>query len=143
MNRRLDWPEQMAAAVHIATVRPFEWGVQDCALFTCNVVLAMTDTDLAARFRGKYTTPHGAYRLLKKICGGGLSELAEQMAKKHGCAEVPWTFARRGDVVLIPVSSGENSEALGICDGQHTLVANRDGGLLRLPISQALKVWRI
>lgn len=48
------------------TDREAEWGTFDCALNCADMVLAITGIDLAAQFRGMYTTEEGAFQELAK-----------------------------------------------------------------------------
>ena len=58
----------------------FAWGTNDCCLFVCDVILAMTGTDLGEDYRGEYSTAEEAAALISEATGGGgVEELAEQI----------------------------------------------------------------
>ena len=136
------WEARLREAVEAAREKPFEWGTNDCALFAADCVRAMTGTDLAAAFRGKYTTASGARRALMRFGEGSLE--ATVMAVL-GEPIVP-TLARRGDVVLFqsfpPGAPPDGIEALAVCLGE---VAASPGpqGLTYVPMSEWLKAWRV
>ena len=135
MNPRLsDWETRlhdylasMANAEHV-------YGVSDCALFASGAVLAMTNCDPAAEFRGKYKTELGAARVLRKIGAGDLESTFDAKFTEIGPA-----FAQRGDLIW----DGEN---VGVCFGAFAFfMGAQDGenGLVRLPRTEFVKAWRV
>lgn len=141
LQRREDWPERLHVFLQERKGRAFEWGVNDCALLLCDAVLAMTDVDLAAEFRGKYSTELGAARAMKRFANGGVKELAEKIAADFGIEEIPVLMARRGDAVMVLTDMGP---ALGIAglDGVSALFAG-PGSIRVALLRDALKAWRI
>lgn len=132
MTRYLDWQSRMAAVVQARLHVPFAWGTNDCAMFAADVVQAITGTDLAAEYRG-YSTEGGAAKILKR--SGGLEGLATK-ALGEPCAALT---ARPGDVGLV-VNAGR--DCLGVCTGATWHVPG-EHGLLALPLSDAVKSWRV
>lgn len=80
---------------------PFEWGVNDCCLFTADAVLAMGGPDLAERVRGKYHTEIGAKRVLSKTFKSGLNGVLSGILPT-----IDKEFAQRGDIVLFESELG-------------------------------------
>jgi hypothetical protein len=122
--------------------KPFEWGMNDCALFTCDCIQALTGTDVATEFRGNYIDEKSAFKIMKKIAGSPTVEaVADYVTKQFEMPEVKPLLAQRGDVVLIEGSEGL---ALGIVhmDGIHAVFVSPDG-LKKLPVRQALRAWRV
>lgn len=111
---------------------PFEWGRNDCCLFTVDAVLAMTGVDHGARFRG-YDSALGAERLLK--ANGGVRGLAIEAWGEP----VSVAFAAVGDPVLI---LNEGRELLAVCNGTCAIAAGPDG-VVALDMSAALAAWKI
>lgn len=136
LKRIKDWPEALASEMARVQNMPFEWGKNDCCLFACNAVKAITGKDLARSFRG-YKTRNEAFDLIKSF--GGIGKLAESVAKKYSIPEIDPLLARRGDVCLLDAGRGET---LGICVGD-TIVAPGDKGLVGFPLMQGLRAWRI
>lgn len=96
----------------------FTWGATDCCMFSADAVLAITGVDPVAEFRGRYTTPGGAARALKRYGAGTLEATIGAKFPVVGCA-----FARRGDLVRV-------DEAIGVCIGAHAVLVGderRDG----------------
>ena len=139
--RREDWPERLHGVIAAARERPFAFGSHDCCLFACDCVLAMTDEDPAAWFRGQYENAETAADAMRRFAGGGLVETAEAITGHMQMPEVAITHAQRGDVVLAERADGW---ALGIVDfdGMSALFA-APVGLVRLPLSAPARAWRV
>jgi hypothetical protein len=136
MKRHDDWEALLDKHFAETQTCAQRWGVDDCAIRACNAVLAITGVDLAADFRGTYSTELGAARAIKKFCGGGLEQLAEKIAQQYGIDEAPVFCARRGDVVL----TRGDQPALGIValDGW-TVKTTAEGYTLE----NCKRAWRI
>lgn len=150
MTRFPDWPDRLHAFLDAANSRRFSWGRHDCALFACDAALAITGDDLAAPLRGRYETALGAARALKRFAGGELAETAEKIAADHGIAEVPVTFAQRGDIALVDADLPEDADdrgairhALAVVMAGHLFAPHLEQGLTVLPLSAAKRVWAV
>jgi hypothetical protein len=123
--------------------KPFEWGINDCCLFPANAIQAISGVDLADDFRGKYSDETSAFALIKSLTGGStVADAAAYCAHKHELAGYQHPLmAKRGDLVVI-----KNGDAL-ICglvhlNGRHVITVSTNG-LVRLPISNVVRAWRI
>ena len=130
-----DWPQRLSAHFEEWKQRPFEQGVTDCGHFAADAVVAVTGVDVYQAFRGKYSTPLGYAKILKKLKFNSISAFCDSHAE---CVSV--LFARRGDIVLR--FEGEN-EALGVCDGSHSMFLDNNGGLVKVPTDSCVFAWRI
>jgi len=130
--RRTDWQARLSEFARERSAMPFEWGRNDCCLFTVDAVLAMTGVDHGARFRGYYTEL-GAGRLLK--ANGGVRGLATEAWGEP----VPVAFAAVGDPVLM---LNEGRELLAVCNGTCAIAAG-PVGVVALDMSAALAAWKI
>ena len=141
MRRRADWEARLFEFLDQAATRPYTWGVHDCCMFTCDAVWAITGTDPAAPFRGRYADRNSAYRELRRFGGGGLRETAEKIADAHGCPKIRVENAQRGDVVLM---DGGGGLTLGFMDllGLHVLSVMAVG-YAAVEVSRGLAAWRI
>lgn len=134
MTRVLDWEARLSAYLLSVRDRPFEWGVHDCALHVANAVLAITEADIAAEFRGKYSTDAGSLRALKRFGAGTLEATVD--------AKLPAiepAFAQRGDLVM-------RAGMLGVCIGANAaFVGEEDGvpGLVEFPRREWQKAWAV
>lgn len=122
----------------------FAWGVSDCALFVCDGIQAMTGTDVAGEFRGKYSDQAGAVATIKSVTGGSTVEdaavyIAQQNAMKEWGGPL---YAQRGDAVLF--DTPDQGPALGLLylDGKSALFVGRNG-LQRMPAKKCRRAWRV
>lgn len=129
-----DWRARLEAYFRQVGREPFAWGRHDCALFLAGAVEAMTGEDYAAPFRGRYKTPLGAQRVLRKEGFESLAAVASAHLK-----EIPPAAARVGDGALVRV---EGIEALGVVQGPRVrvLTENYAGLVSRAFITRAFEV---
>lgn len=134
MRRYPDWQERLTAYLASVAHRPLEPGVHDCALFAANAVLAMTGTDLAAAWRGRYRTLRGGQRVLR--AAGYADHIA--LAASH-FAEMPAAYARPGDLAVV---DGPHGPALTVVQGRgvYVLTPSGLGTLSLLTAKRAFKV---
>ncbi|MCH8196464.1 MAG: hypothetical protein IH904_00135 [Proteobacteria bacterium] len=140
MIRRFeDWPARLGDALAAAAGTPFEFGKHDCCLAVCDVILAITGTDLAADYRG-YEGEAEALAVLRKH--RGVVGIMEATAARHAIPEVPPGLAQRGDMVII---DKDGDKALAIVDmtGSRVAAAARAGGWAPRPVSCIERAWRI
>lgn len=131
LSRYPDWQSRLQAAVAARQREPFAWGSQDCCLFVCDCIEAMTGHDPAADVRG-YHTAREAAELVQRL--GGMRAIG---ASRFG-AEIAPALAQVGDVGLV---EQDGRESLALCGGSHW-VAVGEGGLVALPMNAALAAWR-
>lgn len=131
MVKRHNWASAMFGVMTDHQGRSFEWGVNDCCLFVARTIDAMTGGDVEARISVVYRDERSAFALMAKH--GGLFETAT-----HFLGEPTEERAVRGDAVGF---DGGEGQALGICIGS-TIVAMGKAGLMSLPRSAILKVWK-
>ena len=130
ITRLADWRPRLVAYLEEVRARPFGYGSHDCALFAAGAVMAMTGTDLASDYRGRYGSLKEGLKL------AGTSHL--RILRQH-FEEVPTAFAGVGDLAMI----GEiGFPALGIFEGEHILVLREDG-LGLMPRAAATQAWRV
>lgn len=134
-TRRPGWERRLAEAISAARDRPFRWGRHDCATFAFDLRRALAGGhDVAALWRGRYTTARGAARVMRRLgwqsleaAGGDL--LGEPLPSVH--------LAQRGDLVLANTGLG-----FGICLGARA-AGIAPSGLVLVPISACTLAWRI
>ena len=131
--RRGDWQMRFAEFAKARARMPFEWGKNDCCLFTVDAVLAMTDFDHGADFRGRYSTALEAERIVRQR--GGVRQLATEAWGEPAST----LMAAVGDPVLL-VNDGR--ELLAVCNGTSALAAGAEGVVV-LGMDAALAAWKI
>lgn len=130
--RRADWQIQLSEFARTHARMPFEWGRNDCCLFTVDAVQAMTGIDHAARFRG-YSTALAAARVVEQQ--GGIRQLA---IDAWGPPVSP-LLAGVGDVVMV---INEDRELLAVCNGA-TAIGPGPEGLAVMDMAAAVAAWKI
>lgn len=127
---------------------PFAWGTNDCCLFPADAIQAFTGVDLAADFRGKYSTEWGALALIKTVTGGStVEDAAAYCARKHGLVE--WVrggrpaplFAQRGDLVVLN-DDGNLIAGVVHLKGTHAVTVGAEG-LKLLSIRAIKRAWKV
>ncbi|WP_295560634.1 hypothetical protein [uncultured Sphingomonas sp.] len=134
MQRHAGWETALHDYLAALSGAVFVWGRLDCALFAAGAVEAMTGVDPAADFRGRYSTPNGAVRALRRY---GAGTLEATIAARFG--EIRTAFARRGDLVLV-------DGMVGVCVGADAVfIGETDGeaGLVRFPRTSWQKAWAV
>jgi hypothetical protein len=136
LTRREDWPSRLAAAIEDACDKPFRWGLHDCGLFAGACVLAMTDVDPVAEFRGQYHDEDGARATMLAIAGGGLRAV---WSRALGPAMNNVRMAHRGDVALVEVGG---VEVTGIVAGARVACLT-EAGVAMIPAHRIVAAWRV
>ena len=144
LTRFEDWSSRLEAAIDAARGAPTGYapGENHCCLFSGDLVLAMTGTDVMAWFRGRYKNERGAYLALKRHAGAGLEKTVEKISVEFQVPEVPVNYAQRGDWVLHDEAHTHDLGA-GICVGSRFVTVLHPAGVVFLPMSKALRAWRI
>jgi hypothetical protein len=128
------WEQVFAAAIIEARRRPFAWGSHDCATWAFDLRRDLTGgPDHAALWRGRYRTPGGCKRVLRRLGWGSLEEGGRALL---GAPMETVLLARRGDLAL-----GGDPEAFGVCIGARVAFVAPQG-LVTLPLSSCRLAWR-
>lgn len=154
MNRYSDWHGRLDRFLIANRMTPFEWGAWDCSLWVASAIEAMTGVDIAADFRGKYSTAAGAIKIVLSFSAEASSEqlvpsdpgpawgpmlaaMASAIAMSHQMTEVKPLMAQRGDMVA-------TSQCLGLValTGHQVLVVP-DSGFHLVDISNIVRAWRV
>lgn len=139
MTRRVrEWETMLNALRDAVADRPFAWGRWDCARWGAAAVEAQTGADFYAPFLGRYSSARGAARALRKF-GHGTLEATFTAALGEPVAPA---FGGNGDIVLTAGDAIPGAR-IGVAraDGWADVVG--DAGLVRLPRSDWLKVWKV
>ncbi|MBL9046805.1 MAG: hypothetical protein JNK34_05755 [Tabrizicola sp.] len=133
--RSADWRTSLLAFVAEARHRTLVYGEYDCALFAAEAVRVMTGLDLAAPFRGRYTTLEGGLRVLRRH--GFADHVALARAELETIAVAA---AMPGDLAVFAV---DPVPALGVVQGAAVYVLGRNGGLGLMPLTEAVEAFRV
>ena len=136
ITRFEDWPSRLFGLIESRRHAPFAWAKNDCCLFACDAVLAMTGVDPAAPFRG-YESKEEAEALIAEY--GTLEDLVADRCREMNFAEQPPAMAQRGDLALF---DNDGNPALGICVGAEVAFPGRTGIAL-IPVGCCRRSWRV
>lgn len=127
------------------SVMPFAWGTNDCAMFTADGIEAQTGTDIAAAFRGKYSSEAAALVAIRDVTEGGKT-IADALAwccAKAGIPERTYPLmAQRGDPVIVDGGAAGLQSGLVGLNGSTVLVPG-DAGLRTLSIMAVKRSWSL
>lgn len=116
---------------------PFEWGVHDCGVgLVGSLTKAIVGEDKASKFKGRYKTASGAYRVVKSEGFENLGDLAASILTEIHPSEV-----QIGDIAAIP-DGGALKYALGVVNGDRVLVL-REEGLGTVDLSETKRAFRV
>jgi hypothetical protein len=135
MARVDNWERLLAAAIDTARAEPFVWGVHDCPTFAFETRMILTGgEDIAALWRGRYTTALGGERVMRRL---GWSSLEEMGCALLGEPRPTVLLAGRGDIVLAHTGLG-----FGVCTGAQAVGMAPDG-LETVPLTSCRLSWPI
>ena len=135
MTRVDHWERLLAAAIDTARAKPFVWGVHDCPTFAFEVRMILTGgEDIAALWRGRYTTALGGARVMRRLRWASLEDMGRTLLGEPRPAVL---LAVRGDIVLADTGLG-----FGICTGA-SAVGMAPEGLVTVPLSCCQLAWPI
>lgn len=129
------WQARLVAYLAATARAEFSLGLMDCALHGASALEAMTGVDLAAPYRGRYTTFRGGLRVLRK--DGYADHIA--LATAHLRTREAGQTARPGDLAVVETDEGP---ALGVVQGQ-SIYLRAPSGLALLPVAQATTVFEV
>jgi hypothetical protein len=134
MIRRHDWLERLHTFLANSTVDTFEWGRNDCVLFTARCVEELTGENPLASILANWTDEDSAKAALE-IYGG----LRAATTSVLGPPMDNPLFAQRGDVALTEV---RGREFLAIHLG-YQLIGLSSVGLVHIPTNHVQCVWAV
>jgi hypothetical protein len=128
-----NWERLLAAAIDTARARPFIWGLHDCPTFAFETRMILTGgEDIAALWRGRYTTALGGERVMRRLGWDSLEEMGRALLGETRPAIL---LAGRGDIVLADSGLG-----FGICTGA-SAVGMAQEGLVTVPLTSCRLAW--
>ncbi len=135
MPRIEHWERRLAEAIDTARANPFVWGIHDCPTFAFQTRATLTgDEDVAALWRGRYTTALGGQRVMRRLGWGSLEEMGRALLGEPRPAVL---LAQRGDIVLADTGLG-----FGICIGA-SAVGMAPEGLTPKPLTSCRLAWPV
>lgn len=147
MTRVKNWEARLEHFLLANRFNAFRYGSWDCALFACGAIEAMTGTDPAAWFRGRYTSRMEARELMREKTGtANFYKFLESMASEFHMPQIAMKLAQRGDMALVE-TGGACSLGIVALDGQRVILAGetRAGvqGLGFVGLDRGVRAWRV
>src|SRR5690349_20174716 len=141
LTRYPDWQSRLQQFLFKALSFQFAYGSADCCLFVADAVEAMTGIDIAAKYRGQYSSRTEALELAQRETGKrAVSSVIVAALEDAGLPKIAVNAAQRGDVVLVR-RSGDVS--LGIVDlNGKEILAIAQTSFVRIPLVRAIRAWR-
>lgn len=129
------WERLLAEAIEAARRYPFAWGLHDCPTFAFETrALLIAGDDIAALWRGRYTTALGGTRIMRKLGWSSLQHMGHALL---GEPHDQILLTKRGDIVLADTGLG-----FGICCGAHA-VGMAPSGLVSAPLTSCRLAWSL
>ena len=136
LARAKGWELRLVAVETVLSLERFEYGWHDCAIVALRALSAVTGTNVAPRFIGRYHDPLSA----RRVARGGLEAFAARIAAEWGLEEIQPQTAQRGDPVL--VRDGKTTALGFIASDGHPVLAC-DTGLRRALGCDLVRAWRV
>jgi hypothetical protein len=122
LTRLSDWRARFETAVDAMWRQPFAWGEHDCGPgLAGRMVEAVTGADLAADYRGRYTTAKGALGVMRRAGFDNLGDLVASVLP-----EIHPSQAKIGDIAAVETDT-PFGYALGVVNGERVFVLHPDG----------------
>lgn len=135
MNRLENWRPTFLSVITAHRPHPFEWGLHDCAILSADAVFAVTGLDLAATYRGHYSTKQGAREIL---LAHGHQTAVDPVAMRF--QEIHPSQCVVGDLAVVETRYGP---ATAPVVGAELAAYSRAGVLGSVPLSAAKRAFRI
>lgn len=134
MVTRFDnWPTLLSDYFASRRATPPQWGHHDCLAFSAGAVEALTGFNFMANYPS-YDNPVDARALL--LANRGVVGIVSACL---GQARDNIMLAARGDIAVVRMPTF----TAGVVDdtGQNIALACKDGGIVRVPLDRAFRVW--
>lgn len=137
-NRYEDWPIRLQNLLDEAREQEFDWGRHDCCQWAGRVIETLTGTNPIAHLRGRYRTPLGSRRVMKRQYG--TTDLHEALTQVLG-QPVSGLLAQRGDIVT---ALRDGVTVVGVVDlSGEKIAAVGWYGLEYIPLTAATAAWKV
>ncbi len=118
MTKKVNWQKEVSELIRELQQTPFEWGANDCCLFASDVAKAQTGIDMAAKYRGTYSTNFSALRRVVENHGSYEAIFDEHFER------VPNHLGQRGDLVMTTVD-----KTMAVLWANDKLISTGDNGV--------------
>lgn len=134
MIRLSNWKTRLVQYLAQHIDEQYEIGTFDCALFAAGAIEAMTGTDIAAPFKGKYRSFARGYALMQAAGHADhVAYFASLLPEVHPSAAAP------GDIAVVDV---DGDAALGVVQGE-MVYALAERGLVLIPLREVSRCFKV
>ena len=142
MKRKENWKQSLTEFLAHARRTNFEWGKNDCCMFACDAIQAMTGEDLGSEFRGLYDDEASAMLSLLELGYTGIENLVEKKFLSRDVLEIPVSMAMQGDVVVLESNETPFGATIGICLGAFSIIPG-EKELIKFKTRRFKRAWNI
>lgn len=135
ISRLPDWQPRLAAWLRRINGSPIKPGRHDCCLFGAGAIEAQTGIDLAAPWRGRYTTFAGGRRVLRRAGYADHIDLIARTLTEHHVST-----ALEGDIAVLPTEDGD---AVGVIQGAAVYVLTPSGRIGFAPMAPVTRLFKL
>ena len=144
----LEWRQGLISFIKERLLSPMDWGRNDCLLFSCSGVKAMTGEDPAGWMRGRYNNKIQAMKVLRGHYGLGFFDTFDRVFDEMGFTETD--SPEFGDIAFVRLENLD-PEAARMTDGV-TMVLVWDETTVMAPGKEELafvsqfewvKIWKL
>lgn len=139
MIRYHDWQKRLQQFLDAKKESGFVWGKNDCCLFACGAIAAMTGTDPGVAYRGKYRDEDGGNKMLHWFFDGSVEGAAEKGFRRANMPSIPVGEAKPGDIVMFR----RMKPMLGVVDFDMNIDCPGSNGLFKVRLKNGMKAWRV
>ena len=109
---------------------PFIWGVNDCCLFSANILHEVRNIDYAQDLRGKYFSKQQAYKLLDEVYStNNLMQVVSIILGK----EMKENFIEVSPGNIVCFDNKDNTYSIGVNFGARSYFISEEKGLVAVP----------
>lgn len=135
--------QALAAYLRAAVLRSFDWRLRNCHSFAADWVLQIRGVDPGAEFRGRCSTPRGAFRLIRRAGFRDLAECTAARMAATGIAQSDPAAAEIGDIgILLAIGLSDNPQQTLAIAAKSGWAALAPRGLM-IAKGRALRAWSI
>lgn len=119
---------------------PFQWGVNDCCLFSANVLHELSNVDYAKDLRGKYFSKIQAYELLNEMYSTtNLIQVVSTILN----TKMNDNFIEVNPGYLVSFDNKDTTYSIGVNFGARSYFISEEKGLVAIPNRICKGFWKI
>lgn len=139
LSKKQNWTGLLAEYLADKAKKPFIWGENDCIIFACEAITAVSGLDIITKHKGNYSTRKEAKEYLAEhFDGNGDNVFIPYLGKSRN----NYRKACRGDIAKIAVLGEGFAYGVVDCSGERIAFMQRKG-LVYVPKRELIAFWRV